>query len=204
MNMFDLTSQRVGGASTRKKVSKNDKIIDSKMEKIPDQKYSDDEIKKMLEDYTEVAKEKWPDIKKNEHIRYRRIQQNLFRRGGFVINQWVNPETQKRMIQLISNPYAPHNSKNAPWTINYDDIQNIWVKNKQLSPRSDQTKETISSPSSNPKSEITSINKPNIDMNIEYIKHEFNKKIEAIHIELTRLSNEQKNIIALIKKLHKL
>jgi len=150
---------------------------------IPDQKtyqkhesvvYSDNDIKKMLEGYVDVPCEKWPILKNRTHIRYKR-KDGSFRRGGFILYQWIgtNELEGKRFIQLSNHPYRSPSSHN--WRVSYDDLDCIWKK---------ETNEEIY---------INDINKQVNTINLE---------MNCIKKDIERLKEDQKKIIELIKKLH--
>lgn len=221
-NMKNLT---FGGAKKEATIKKN---------KPPQStQYSESDIKKLLEGYIEVPRDQWPTVlQKNDHIRYQRADNNLFRRGGFIFSQLINAQTQKKMIQLISNPFIPISATNRLWTISYDDIKTIWKK-QRISPVLNQSASTPSSNRDNTNHNENEDEDENEDENSETEeKHGGEEKqapsqtqpnsqnilpiqnpqqiippsiytqIENIKIELMRLSNEQKNIINLIKRLH--
>lgn len=139
----------------------------------------------LLKNYTEVPKEEWADIKINEHIRYMR-KDGRFRKGGYVKAHWIGTTGDKNgkpCIQLINK--LTHFNATA-WVICDHEIAQIWIRN-------DGAEKKISSP------KASSANTVNND-NIEFLTNQ----ISQLKLEVVRLSNEQKRIINLIRKLHSL
>jgi hypothetical protein len=230
-NIFDLTNMpKITKKVTYKPAAGGAKKEKSTIQMSPKKgnfplkpaQYTEADIKKLLEGYTEVPRDQWSAaLQKNDHIRYQRGDNNLFRRGGFIFSQLINAQTQKRMIQLISNPFIPISTTNRIWTIAYDDIKTIWKKqrNPPISTQSTQRASVNEDNEENSDSEAESDEKhggedqpvptsqpqQNI-LPIQYqqpsISPSIYTQIENIKIELMRLSNEQKNIINLIKRLH--
>jgi hypothetical protein len=136
---------------------------------------------KLLAGYSEVEESEWGSIVINAHIRYLR-KDGAFRRGGYIKGHWIGtygPKKGKNCIQMINNlsGYKPTN-----WNVCVDDITTIWI-------REDAPKNIniINSSSTNEQSE-----------SIEFLT----KQMEQLKIDMTRMNNEQKRIINLIKKLH--
>lgn len=177
----------------------------------------DDEIQKLLIGYICLPREKWSELKKNDHIRYRRSDNHLFRRGGWVFNQLVNSQTQKRVFQLITNSFLPPSPTNRIWMVGYDDIETLWVKQKM--------QETTHSDAESDNAETSSDECENPNQNTNLTANSASKQggaekilplpstqpivgpslqtqIESLKVEVMRLGNEQKNIINLIKRLH--
>ena len=143
---------------------------------------TDDEQKALIKDYIEVNKDEWSVIPNNTHIRYLR-KDGAFRRGGFIKNSWIGvngASKDKKCLQLS----ASMNYKASKWTICLDDIEKIWKK------KSPEQKNIISS-------DIQNMVRTNNETT-EYLT----RSVEQLKIDVTQLSNEQKRIINLIKKLH--
>jgi hypothetical protein len=176
-----------------KKESKNENIFDlTKL--VPIEK--EEEIKKsyaiitesdrekLLDGYSEVDESEWGGIGMNAHIRYLR-KDGAFRRGGYVKGHWIGtygPKKGKNCIQMINNlsGYKP-----AHWNVCVDDITTIWIR--EDAPKNINNINNIDSSSINEQSEA-----------IEFLT----KQMEQLKIDMTRMNNEQKRIINLIKKLH--
>jgi hypothetical protein len=239
-NMFDLTSKSSKSSNTtgyRKSISPKkssptqQKTKNSKENQKITHTYSREEIKKLLVDYDELPRENWGTLQKNDQIRYTRLEGNVFRRGGFVIGQFINPQTKKHVIQLIANPYVAEGPTNKPWIISYDDIKTIWKKRPKLvkvshvaSSHTAKQREIRETSETDPASEDeeeqlarTAITTTPISprstsaYNIQGQVHVgvdnalvelMRQQIEQLKVEVVRLSNDQKDIIALIKRLH--
>jgi hypothetical protein len=205
-NMFDLTAGKKGGINAEKPKNHKERNVlinpsQTRPKMVESHVYTDDEIAKLLVGYTQISKESWPLLKKNDHIRYRRTN-GLFRRGGFIVNQWISIQDSKpstRMIQLISNPFIGISAKNKPWNIAYDDVSTIWQKNK-IEPKpqsnSDSEADSESEPTEKTPKPKQAIGSSEIDLDHIY------QQLDAFRVETMRLANEQKNIIELIKRLH--
>lgn len=143
-----------------------------------------DEQNKLLEDYTEILRDKWDNLKVSDCIRYLR-KDGSFRRGGFFKNSWVGTygkQKGKKCMQIGSNITY----KSTTWTICHDDIDKIWIKNNN--------KPSTSKESDNELKNIINTQQETI----EYMT----KSIEQLKIDSLKINNEQKRIINLIKKLH--
>jgi predicted nucleic acid-binding Zn-ribbon protein len=147
-----------------------------------------DDQNKILEDYTEIPKEKWDSFKYNDFLKYLR-NDGTFRKGGFFKNAWVGSygkSKDKKCMQLASSK----NFKATTWTICCDDIDKIWKKNNDSTNSTESNKETV-----DPKI------MEKINENSESIQY-LTKSMEQFKIDIIRINNEQKRIINLIKKLH--
>jgi len=143
---------------------------------------TEDEQKKLLIEYVEVNKEEWSAIPNNTHIRYLR-KDGAFRRGGFIKNSWIGASgisKDKKCLQLAGTM----NFKASKWTICLDDIEKIWKKN-----RNEPDQKNII--------DMQNIVKTNAETN-EYLV----KSVEQLKIDVVHLSNEQKRIVNLIRKIH--
>jgi hypothetical protein len=140
--------------------------------------YSDTQISDLLKNYEEVPKETWGTLPISVHVRYTK-NDGTFKRGGYVVNQYVSNKNEtkgSKMLRLKSNLTA----SSKEWTINLDGIDTLY-QNKLF------------------KSKTSS------DDGIGCIKKTtdgLQNQVEQLSIEVSRLANEQKRIIALIKKLH--
>lgn len=140
--------------------------------------FSDTQMSELLKNYEEVPKDKWGDLPINVHVRYTKTD-GTFKRGGYVVNYYVsNKDDSKgaKMLRLKSNL----TSKAKEWTINLSGIETLYQNKlfKSAAP---------------------------VDTAIGGIKQTtdgLQNQVEQLVIEVSRLSNEQKRIIALIKKLH--
>jgi hypothetical protein len=143
-----------------------------------DESLSDSQISDLLKNYDEVNKANWGELPANIHVRYTK-KDGSFKRGGYVVNQYIsNKEETKgaKMLRLKSNMTS--NAKE--WTINLEGIAKLY-QNKLF-------KAKIS-----PDTAIGGIKQTTDGLQ---------NQVEQLSIEVSRLSNEQKRIIALIKKLH--
>jgi hypothetical protein len=174
-----------------KKESKNNNIFDlTKL--IPIEK--EEEIKKnyaviteadrekLLTGYIEVEESDWGSIAMNSHVRYLR-KDGAFRRGGYVKGHWIGtygPKQGKNCIQMINNlsGYKP-----TTWNICIADIASIWI-------REDAPKNLYNIDSSTTTNEQSE--------SVEFLTNQ----VGQLKIDMTRMNNEQKRIINLIKKLH--
>lgn len=138
---------------------------------------------KLLVGFKELQKEDWDKLLINDHIRYLR-KDGLFRKGGFFKNSWVGTHGKqkgKNCIQLSSNK----SFKGTTWTICNSEIEKIW--------KLDHTTET-----NNTSNFQSIINKQ--QETIDYL----HKNVDQLKINMFKINNEQKRIINLIKKLHKI
>jgi hypothetical protein len=152
--------------------------------------------KKLLANYTEVTPEDWHSIEPYEHIRYMR-KDGQMRKGGYVKNQWLESNGRNagnQCMQLI-NKLAKYNT--TAWTICFNDIEKIWIrgklikKNKPVRQNNNVDEEGNAISNSGTLSEET-------QQTLEFMT----KQMDMLKTEVTRLSNEQKRIINLIRKLH--
>jgi hypothetical protein len=143
---------------------------------------------KLLAGYSEVDKNEWDTIAMNSHIRYLR-KDGAFRRGGYVKGHWIGtygPKKGKNCIQMINNlsGYKP-----TTWNVCVDDITTIWLREDAPKNIGDNI-DNINGLSTSTASEQSE--------SIEFLT----RQIEQLKIDMTRMNNEQKRIINLIKKLH--
>jgi hypothetical protein len=171
-NPFDLTTM----------ISKEVKTLaEPHVYKGVNESFSDTQISDMLKNYEEVPKSDWGKLTPNIHVRYTKTD-GAFKRGGYVVNQYVsNKEETKgtQMLRLKSNltPGAKE------WTLNLSGIETLH-KNKLFKPKATPTSAT------------------EVIGGIKQTTDGLQNQVEQLSIEVSRLSNEQKRIIALIKKLH--
>jgi hypothetical protein len=142
--------------------------------------YSDTQISDLLKNYEEVPKETWGELPTSIHIRYTKSD-GTFKRGGYVVNQYVSNKEETKgasMLRLKSNltPSAKE------WTINLSGIDTLY-QNKLFKRKN------------SPDTELVEIKQTTGGMQ---------NQLEQLSIEVSRISNEQRRIIALIKKLHSL
>lgn len=151
----------------------------------PDQPYkfipksfSDSEISSLLNGYELVPENERNTLKTNIHIRYMK-ENGEFKKGGYVVNTYISnkPETKGNIMIRLKSSLAP-NAKE--WTINLSKVSDVWRTTKF------KPKKTIE----------------NISEDLKIAKDDTKSQIEQINIELFRLANENRRIIALIKKLH--
>jgi hypothetical protein len=116
-DQYDVEAQ--GGDKKAKKYSK-DKFEDHKPTT-----YSNAQIKKLLEGYIEVPRDKWDDIPTRSHIRYIK-KDGKFVRGGFVSNHWLNKEGDK-FIHL-ANSFARKGKKPATWPMAHATVSRVFKK----------------------------------------------------------------------------
>lgn len=155
--------------------------------------------KDLLAEYDIVLSEQWPLLKRMDHIRYKR-KDGQFRRGGFVIKQWldINNITDdtagKRMIKLSINPFQPNT---MTWDIAYIDIDTIWKKHKvDVQP----TTTTLTQPQQQP-----TLMQPSIAIHITELMENYKQLREHIDLcraDINQLQSEQKNIVTLIRRFH--
>lgn len=141
--------------------------------------YSDTQISDLLKNYEEVPKAAWGALAGSVHVRYTK-NDGTFKRGGYVVNQYVsNKEETKgsQMLRLKSNL----TSSAKEWTINLGGIDTLY-QNKLFKQKTAGTDTAIGG--------------------IKQTTDGLQNQVEQLSIEVSRLSNEQKRIIALIKKLH--
>jgi hypothetical protein len=144
----------------------------------PSSTYTPEQKEKMLENYEEVSEGGWNQINSGTHVRYQKTG-GAFMRGGFVGSTYISNKEKTRGNKMMKLTTAPGGGKD--WTINLSGNEKMW-KNVKF-----QSKETPAVV---------------IDGGIKQTTDNLQNKLEQIEIELTRISNEQKRIIALIKKLH--
>jgi hypothetical protein len=140
---------------------------------------------KLLAGYSEVDEIDWGNIDMNAHIRYLR-KDGAFRRGGYVKGHWIGtygPKKGRNCIQMINN-LSGYNPKT--WNVCVDDITTIWIR-EDSQKNIGNIGNTSSSSKANDQSE-----------SIEFLTNQ----MEQLKIDMTRINNEQKRIINLIKKLH--
>jgi hypothetical protein len=140
---------------------------------------------KLLEGCVEIPRDQWDDLKYHDFVKYLR-KDGCFRKGGYFKNSWVGnygKTKDKKCIQLASSK----NFKSTMWTICHDVVDKMW-KTKDV--EINNTHNTMSPEI------MTMINEHN--ESIVYLSTSMNN----IKTEMSRLNNEQKRIINLIKKLH--
>lgn len=140
--------------------------------------YSDSQIAKLLEGYREVPKEDRRTMTEGIHIRYRK-KDGSFKRGGFVVRNYVSNKEESKgasMLRLKSSTYPDAKE----WSVNLDNVQDLWETTK-FNPRP--SMETVTG-------------------GIKQTTDSLKNRVEQLSIEVSHLANEQKRIIALIKKLH--
>lgn len=116
---------RSGKQSPRQVGSPNQNTPEKKIyKKYPSTKYSNDEIKELLDGYNEVPRSAWGQIPVGSHIRYFKTD-GKFVRGGFVINHWA--KDGKDFIHLSNNTKttAP---KYAAWPVAHESVKRIFKK----------------------------------------------------------------------------
>lgn len=146
---------------------------------------SSDKQAQLLIDYEELPKTEWESIPKTIHIRYLR-KDGKFRSGGYVRNIWIDAYGKhkgRKCIQLASAIAY----KAPKWSICIDDIDKIWKKSGF---------DNIAQPS-------PSVDISGIKTNTESITYLTNS-LEQLKINMTRLQNEQRRTLDLIKKIHKI
>lgn len=107
----------VGAATPTKNVAK----------KFTPKTYTDNEIKKLLEDYTEIPKVSWDTLKINEHIRYF-SKDNKFRRGGFIKTVYTKNNKKSFIIGTMIDNRQGQNGITFP--VAFDDISKLYKKGK--------------------------------------------------------------------------
>jgi hypothetical protein len=109
--------ETVGASSPTKNVVK----------KFTPKTYTDNEIKKLLEDYTEIPKASWDTLKINDHIRYF-SKDNKFRRGGFI--KTIYNKNNKKFF-LIGTMIDNRNGQNGiTFPVAFEDISKLYKKGK--------------------------------------------------------------------------
>jgi hypothetical protein len=151
-----------------------------------------DEQTKLLNGFVEISREKWDNLKFNDHIRYLRVD-GTFRKGGFFKNSWIGTYGKnkgKNCVQLGSNKSI----KSTSWSLCFDDINKIW-KNENI------TGAATSNVNNNSEKNIDSGLKNTVDTLQETVQY-MSKSIEQLKIDMLKINNEQKRIINLIMKFH--
>ena len=147
---------------------------------------------KLLNGYTEVPRADWDKIPKQTHIRYLRKDGN-FRKGGYVLTSWIDAYGKnkgKNSLQLANNL----SYRATKWSIVLEVIDKIWQKNKSANiPISNESYSTASNSTNNLQHIVTEHTE-----SIEQIR----KTVDLLKTDLVIITNEQKRIINLIKKLH--
>jgi len=140
--------------------------------------YSDSQIKDLLENYKEVPGEDRGSMITGIHVRYRK-NDGSFKRGGYVVRNYVsNKEGSKGAQMLRLKSSLGSNAKE--WSVNLANVQDLWETTK-FQPKP--TVETVAG---------------GMKQTTDGLKN----RVEQLSIEVSHLANEQKRIIALIKKLH--
>lgn len=159
----------------------------------------------LLAGYDIVLSEQWPLLKRMDHIRYKR-KDGQFRRGGFVMKQWLDinnitdDTTGKRMIKLSINPFQPNATT---WDIAYIDIDTIWKKHKvDVQPT---TAITSTQQQQHPQQPQPTLMQPSIAIQLTELMENYKQLREHIDLcraDINQLQSEQKNIVALIRRFH--
>jgi hypothetical protein len=174
-NIFDLT--KLIPIEKEEEIKKSYSVI------------TESDREKLLAGYTELEESDWCNIAMHSHVRYLR-KDGAFRRGGYVKGHWIGtygPKKGKNCIQMINNlsGYKP-----TTWNVCVADIAKIWIREdapKNIDNTGININNAHSSSTNNEQSE-----------SIEFLT----KQMEQLKIDMTRMNNEQKRIINLIKKLH--
>ncbi len=111
MTSFDLATIKVKGP----------------IAKGPEKKYTTEEIKDKLKGYVLVPREDFEQIPSGSHVRYIRSD-GVFRAGGFVT---CNPgiSGDGRLYIVLRNDIRSKASNLVTWTVFYDDLSEIYIKN---------------------------------------------------------------------------
>ncbi len=93
----------------------------------PEKKYTPEEIKEKLKGYTSVPRVDFEQIPSGSHVRYIRSD-GVFRAGGFVT---CNPgiSGDGRLYMVLRNDIRSKASNLVTWTVFYDDLSEVFVKN---------------------------------------------------------------------------
>lgn len=140
--------------------------------------YSDSQIAELLIGYEYVSKEDRGMMTPNIHVRYKK-ENGDFKRGGYVVRNYIShkPDTKGHRMLRLKSSLGPGSKE---WTINLENISDLWKTTKFQ-----------------PKPSVESIS-GELQNTTDGLKN----RLEQLTIEVSRISNEQKRIIALIKKLH--
>ena len=150
------------------------------------------EQKELLNGYIEVSQHNWSGIPIQSHIRYMR-NDGVFMKGGHIRSHYISnkgPNTGKPYFYMI----ASLNYRGKGWYLYHHTIPTVWVRKE---------KKFIEGSNLEKMNESFSKVKESLKNNRE--NHEFViKRLNTLHSEIKRVDNDQKRILALIKKLHKI
>jgi hypothetical protein len=91
-----------------------------------------DEIKKLLVGYVALPKPYWStELVYRQHIRYTRLKDNMFVRGGFIIGFG---KQRGRATLTLANGFDPKKREYYVWVIGLDSIGKLFVKRAEPAP----------------------------------------------------------------------
>lgn len=149
--------------------------------------YTQDEIQKMLKDYALVNPVNIENIPIGTHIRYK--SNGEFKKGGFIVLIYKSAKSEtvgNIMIKLKST--LQESAKE--WTINVSKCDEIWKTTKFDGKKNQEEESTINDPALK---HITQV---------EY--KDLLNKLDKLSMDYTNLHNEQRRMLLLIRKLHKI